>query len=100
LRIDLFNEIAVMGDNILNLELEAVAGLRHGVPIEGPHHLLDLLDQVLGFVVRLCLDLRLSDATCKIVRRVAIRKDRRPDLLLPHRLDVTLIGHDPGGKIC
>jgi hypothetical protein len=57
LRINLFNENAVSGDNILNLELEAVAGLRHDVPAEGPHVLLDLLDQVLSFVVRLCLDL-------------------------------------------
>ncbi len=65
LRIDLFNEIAVSGDDILNLELEAVAGLHHGVPVEGPFHLLDLLDQVLGFVVRLCLELWLSDAPCK-----------------------------------
>ncbi len=57
MRINLFNENAVSGDNILNLELEAVAGLRHDVPAEGPHVLLDLLDQVLSFVVRLCLDL-------------------------------------------
>jgi hypothetical protein len=49
LRIDLFNEIAVSGDNVLNLEREAVAGLRHGVHVEGPHHILNLLDQVLGF---------------------------------------------------
>ncbi len=52
-----------------------------------------------------CVDLWLSDATCKIVQRVAIRRDRRPDLLLPHWLDVTLIGHDPedhhrGGELC
>ena len=57
MRINLFNENAVSGDNILNLELEAVAGLRHDVPAEGPHVLLDLLDQVLSFVVRLFSDL-------------------------------------------
>ncbi len=35
---------------------QALAGLRHGVPVEGPHHLLYLLDQILGFVARLCND--------------------------------------------
>ena len=30
--------------------------LRHGVPVEGPHHLLDPQDEVLGFVVRHFLD--------------------------------------------
>ncbi len=44
-KIDLFNEIAVSSDDSLDLELKAVVGLRHGVPGEGPHHLLDLLDQ-------------------------------------------------------
>jgi hypothetical protein len=39
--------------------------LLHGVPVEGPHHLLDLLDQVLGFVVRLCLYPLLRDAPNK-----------------------------------
>jgi hypothetical protein len=43
--IDLFNGIAVSGDYSLDLELQAVAGLRHDVPVEGPHHLLDLLGQ-------------------------------------------------------
>ncbi len=45
MRIDLFNKIAVSGDDSLNLKLEAVAGLHHGVPVEGHRHLLDLLDQ-------------------------------------------------------
>jgi hypothetical protein len=55
--INLFNEIAVSGDKGLDPGPESLAGLRHGVPFEGPHHLLDLQDRVLGFVVRLCLDL-------------------------------------------
>ncbi len=38
-------KIAVSSDDSLNLELEAVAGLHHGVPVEGHRHLLDLLDQ-------------------------------------------------------
>ncbi len=53
--INLFNEIAVNDDNSLDLGHESPAGLRHGVPVEGPHHLLDLQDQVPGFVVWLCL---------------------------------------------
>ncbi len=53
--INLFNEIAVNDDNSLDLGPESPAGLRHGVPVEGPHHLLDLQDQVLGFVMRICL---------------------------------------------
>ncbi len=56
LRIHIFNKIAVSGDESLNPGRVAVVCLRHGVPVEGPHHLLDLQDQVLGFVVRLCLD--------------------------------------------
>jgi hypothetical protein len=56
LRIHLFNKIAVSGDDSLNPGRVALVCLRHGVPVEGPHHLLDLQDQVLGFVVRLCLD--------------------------------------------
>ena len=54
--INLFNEITVSGDNSLDPGCVPLECLRHGVPVEGPHHLLDLQDQVLGFVVRLCLD--------------------------------------------
>ncbi len=53
----LFNEIAVSGDNSLDPGRVPLECLRHGVPVKGPHHLLDLQDQVLGFVVMLCLDL-------------------------------------------
>jgi hypothetical protein len=35
---------------------QAPADLCHSVPVEGPHHLLYLLDQILGFVARLCND--------------------------------------------
>ncbi len=56
LRIHIFNKIAVSGDESLNPGREAVVCLSHGVPVKGPRHLLDLQDQVLGFVVRLCLD--------------------------------------------
>ncbi len=55
--INLFNKIAVSGDISLDPGRVPLECLRHGVPVEGPHHLLDLQDQVLGFVVRLCLGL-------------------------------------------
>ena len=55
--ISLFNEIADSGDNGLDPGRVPLECLRHDVPVKGPHHLLDLQDQVLGFIVRLCLDL-------------------------------------------
>ncbi len=55
--LNLFNEIAASGDNSLDPGRVPLECLRHGVPAEGPHHLLDLQDQVLGFIVMLCLDL-------------------------------------------
>ncbi len=52
--INLFNEIAVSSDNSLDPGRVPLECLRHGVPVnKGPHHLLDLQDQVHGFVVRL-----------------------------------------------
>jgi hypothetical protein len=56
LRIHLFYKITASGDDSLNPGRLALVCLRHGVPVEGPHHLRDLQDQVLNFVVRLCLD--------------------------------------------
>ncbi len=53
MRINLNNKIAVSSEDSLDPALEAHAGLRQGVPGEGPHHLLDLLDQILEFVLRL-----------------------------------------------
>ncbi len=58
---------------------EAQAGLRQGVPVEGSHHLLHLLDQIHEFVVILCIELQFRDAPYKIVNRVAVRRARRPD---------------------
>ncbi len=54
----------------------------HSVPVKGPHHLLNLLDQVLGFIVRRCVTFYLSHTPHKIVQRVAVRRAGRPDLLL------------------
>jgi hypothetical protein len=71
--IDLFNEIAVSGDNSLNPGRVPLECLRHVVPVEGPNHLLDLQDQVLGFIVRLCLNHKFRDAQHKIVQMVALR---------------------------
>ncbi len=62
LRIDLFHEIAVSSEDSLDLELEAVVGLRHDIPGKGPHHLLDLLDQssilLWGFALNLATQWR------------------------------------------
>ena len=55
LRIHLYNKMAVSNDHSLDPRPVPLGCLCHGVPVEGPHHLLDLLDQVFGFVVRLCL---------------------------------------------
>jgi len=41
---NVFNKIAVSRDDSLGTEPELPAGPRHGVPVEGPHHLLNLRD--------------------------------------------------------
>ncbi len=56
MRINLCNEMAVSGDDSLNPRPQPQADLCHGVPVKGPHHRLHLLDEVLDFVVRLCID--------------------------------------------
>ena len=56
LKLNLFNKMAASNDNSLDSGRVRLECLCHGDPVEGLHHLLDLLDQVLGFVVRLCLD--------------------------------------------
>ncbi len=53
LRIILFIKTAVRSNHSLDSGPQARAGLRHGVPVEGPHHLPYLLDQILVFVARL-----------------------------------------------
>jgi len=50
LRVILFLKTAVSVNDSLEPGHQALAGLCHGVPVEGPHHLLYLLDQILGFV--------------------------------------------------
>ncbi len=57
MRIKIFNEMAVTGDDSLDPGPELQAGLRHGVPVKGAHQRPHLLDQALDFVVRLCTDL-------------------------------------------
>jgi hypothetical protein len=53
----LFNEMAVIGNESLDPGPERLAGFRHGVPVKGPHQRLHLMEQVLDFVVKLCIDL-------------------------------------------
>ena len=90
MRINLSNKTAVSSEDSLDPRPEARAGLRQGVPGKGPHHLLHLLDQILEFVVRLCIDPKFRDATHNIVKKVAVRRARRPDLLHPHLRKVLL----------
>ncbi len=57
MRIKIFNEMAVSDDDSRDPGPEPLAGLRHGVPVKGAHQRLHVLDQVLDFIVRLCIDL-------------------------------------------
>jgi hypothetical protein len=63
----LFNEMTVIGDYSLDPGPEALAGLHHGVPVQGAQKRLHPLDLVLDFVVKLCIDLLLRNAPHKIV---------------------------------
>jgi hypothetical protein len=63
LRIHIFNEIAVSGNDGLDPGAKPPAGPRHDVPVEGPHHLLDLLGQVLGIVLLLAAALTFNSVT-------------------------------------
>jgi hypothetical protein len=65
LRIMLFIKTAVSSNDCLDPEPQAIGGLLHGVPVEGPHHLLYLLDHILGFVAILCIGPQLRFAHSK-----------------------------------
>jgi hypothetical protein len=84
LTINIFNKTTVSCEESLDPGPEARAGLGLGVPGKEPHHLLYLLDQITGFVARLCVDPLFRDATYKPVKRVAVRQAGKPDLLNPH----------------
>jgi hypothetical protein len=49
--------MTVIGDDSLVPGPEPLAGLRHGVHVQGPHQRLYPLDLVLDFVVKLCVDI-------------------------------------------
>ena len=83
-RIILFIKTAVGINNSLDPGPQALAGLHHGVPVEGPQRLLHLLDQILGFVVRLFNDPYFRFAPHKIAKKFTIRQAGRPNLLLLH----------------
>jgi hypothetical protein len=53
----LFDEMAFICNESLDPELEPLAGFCYGVPLQEAHQRLHLLDQVLNFVMRLCIDL-------------------------------------------
>ncbi len=81
-RIIFFIKTAVSVNNSLDPGPQVHAGLHHGVPVEGPQHLLHLLDQIFGFAARLFNDSYFRFAPHKIAKRVAIRLAGRPNLLL------------------
>jgi hypothetical protein len=67
------------------LDLKLMQAFTHqGVPGKEPHHLLHLLDQITGFVARLCIDPLFRDATYKTVKRVAVKQAGNLHLLHPH----------------
>ena len=84
LRIILFIKIAVSFNNSLDPGPQALEGLHHGVPVEGPQQLLHLLDQILAFVARLFNDPYFRFAAHKIAKKVTIRRVGRPDPFLLH----------------
>ncbi len=49
--------MTVIGGDSLDPGPEPLEGLRHSVPVQGPHQRLHPLDLVLDFVVKLCVDL-------------------------------------------
>ncbi len=83
-RIILFIKTAVRFNNSLDPGPQALEGLHHGVPVEGPQHLLHLLDQILGFVARLFNDPYFRFAPHKIAKKVTIRQVMRSNLLPLH----------------
>jgi hypothetical protein len=68
-RIILFIKIAVSVNNSLDPGPQALAGPHHGVPVEGPQHLLHLLDQILGLVATLFNDPYFRFAPLKIAQK-------------------------------
>jgi hypothetical protein len=72
-RIILCIKTAVSINNSLVPGPQAFAGLHHGVPVEGPQHLLHLLDQIIGFVERLFNDPYFRFAAHKIAKKFTIR---------------------------
>jgi hypothetical protein len=71
-RIILLIKTAVSINNCLDPGPQALAGLHHGVPVEGHEHLLHLLDQILGFVARLFNDPYFRFATHKIAKKLQL----------------------------
>jgi hypothetical protein len=49
--------MTVIGGDSLDPGPEPLAGLRHGVPVQGPHQRLHHLDLVLNLVLKLCVDI-------------------------------------------
>jgi hypothetical protein len=87
-RIILFIKTAVSFNNSLDPGHQALEGLHHGVPDEGPQYLLHLLDHILGFVAKLFSDSYFRFAPHKIAKKVTIRQVCRPNIFPLHLLNL------------
>jgi hypothetical protein len=86
--IKLFEKIAASVHDGLDPLPEPPAGLRHGVPGQAGHHLLDLRHQGGDIVVGSFINISFTNAPYIIVERVAVRAAGRPDLLRPELREV------------
>ncbi len=82
--------MAVSGDDSLNPRPEPLAGLRHGVPVKGPHLPFHLLDQVLDFLWGFSLACNSETPHTEKVQKVVIGQAGREDLLLSHLQQVLI----------
>ena len=80
---NLFNVSAASRRHRLYPGPEMPAGLRHPVPVQAAHHLLDPLHQRAGIPVSSSVDLHLDSGPHKIAEGIAVGGEGRPDLLLP-----------------
>jgi hypothetical protein len=83
LRITLFNKTAVSCKDNLDPGSEACAGLRQGVPGEGPPSLIFWI-RSFDLLPEFAWTLNSETPHKKIVKRDTVRGDGRPDLLYPH----------------
>ena len=84
-------KIAVSGDDCLDPGREPPGGPRHGVPVQAPHHLLDLINRGGHFLVRAVLTADFVTPNTKKVEKAAVCTALRSDNPLPDLLKVLLV---------